>query len=86
MERLAADVSEISKRVKVNEESDILKHEKEREGKKAEGKRGIIIRPVAGVEWALGSDWCRAGVAVISAVLLAAVGQLCLYPAGVLRL
>lgn len=34
MERLAADLSEISKRVKVNEESDISKHEKEREGKK----------------------------------------------------
>lgn len=56
-----------------------LKCEKERR-KKAQGKRGIIMRPVSGLEWAFGS------VSVISAVLLSAVGQLCLYPAGVLRL
>ncbi len=85
--RLAVLVKEkkrISYSVKVNEESDITKREKEGR-RKAEGKRGIIMRPVSGVEWALESG-LLAGVAVISAVLLAAVGRLCLYPTGVLRL
>ncbi len=49
--RLAALVKEnkrISYSVKVNEESDITKREKEGR-RKAEGKRGVIMRPGSGV-------------------------------------